>query len=230
MLNFITLKDFYVSKGIPVVIGEVGVMTEASKEILSIREYLYSIFSLSIEYEGIMACLWDTSNKTYGDMNYYNRLTDEWYDDKIKNILMKISKGNFVKSTDYYIYSNFETITNIDQYGDFFLDFGEKNPLKIILILYFHGQLYHDYYFAIYCSDIGGWPHFINFDEKNGQKYYDGTITYNIDISNEDCHNFLNIYYYYGDIDFKNITIRYKENFTSFYYDDYKAKIISEIN
>ena len=102
--NFVTLQNFYVNKGIPIVIGEVGVITEESKELESIREYLYSLFSLSIEYEGIMACLWDTSNKKYGDMNYYNRLTDEWYDDKIKNIFMKISKGNFVKSSDFYLY------------------------------------------------------------------------------------------------------------------------------
>jgi len=230
LLNFVTLKDFYVSKGIPVIIGEVGVVTETSKELPSIREYLYSVFSLSIEYERIMACLWDTSNKNYGEMNYYNRLTDEWYDDKIKNILMKISKGNIVKSAEFYIYSKFETITNIDQYGDFFLDFGTKKPLKLILTMYFHGKINYDYYFAIYCSNIGGWPHYIYFDEKNGKKYYDGTITYTIDISNEDCHNYLNILYYYGDIDFKNITMEYQENFTSFYYDDYKAKILSEIN
>ena len=47
-----------------------------------------------------MACLWDTSSKNYGDMNYYNRLTDEWYDDKIKNMFTKISKGNIAKSSD----------------------------------------------------------------------------------------------------------------------------------
>jgi endoglucanase len=141
LLNFITLKDFYVSKGIPVVIGEVGVMTEASKEILSIREYLYSIFSLSIEYEGIMACLWDTSNKNYGDMNYYNRLTDEWYDDKIKNILIKISKGKFVKSSDYYIYSNLEMkkIADVEQYNDIIIKFGTKKPLKLIINMYYSG-------------------------------------------------------------------------------------------
>ena len=83
LTNFVTLKNLFISKGIPVVIGEVGVVTEKTKDLTSIREYLCSVFSLSIEYEGIMACLWDTSNKNYGDMNYYNRLTDEWYDDKI---------------------------------------------------------------------------------------------------------------------------------------------------
>ena len=227
--NYLRLQDIYVSKGIPVVIGEVGVITEASKELSSIREYLFSVFSLSIEYEGIMACLWDTSNKNYGDMNYYNRLTDEWYDDKIKNILMKISKGKIVKSSDFYIYSNFETITNIEQYEDVFIDFGTKKPLKLIINMYYSGILYDDYYFTIYCDNIVGWDHYIYFDEINGKKFYDGTITYTIDISNENCHDHFNIYYYYGEIYFKYIKIEYQENFTSFYYDDYKAQIISEI-
>ena len=228
--NFLTLKNFYVNKGIPVVIGEVGVITEESRELSSIREYLYSVFSLSIEYEGIMACLWDTSNKDYGDMNYYNRLTDEWYDNKIKNIFMKISKGNIVKSSDFYIYSNSETISNIEQYEDVYIEYGTKKPLKLILNMYYSGIIYYDYYFTIYCDDIGGWPSYIYFDEKNGKKYYDGSITYTIDLSNEDCHDNLSIYYYYGEIYFKIIKIEYQENFISFYYDDYKAKIISEIN
>jgi len=55
--NFLTLQNFYIKKGIPVIIGEVGVVTEENKELSSIREYLYTIFSLSIEYEGLMACL-----------------------------------------------------------------------------------------------------------------------------------------------------------------------------
>ena len=227
--NYIKLQNFYVSKGIPVIIGEVGVITEESKELASIREYLYLVFSLSIEYEGIMACLWDTSNKNYGDMNYYNRLTDEWYDEKIKNILMEISKGKIVKSADFYIYSNFETITDFEQYENVFIDFGAKKPIKLILNMYYSGKIYYDYYFTIYCEDIGGWDNYIDFDERNGKKYYDGTITYTIDISDENCYNYFYINYYYGDIYFNYIKIEYQENFTSFYYDDYKAKIISEI-
>ena len=228
--NFVTLQNFYIKKGIPVIIGEVGVSTEEGKEILSIREYLYSIFSLSIEYEGIMACLWDTSNKSFGDMNYYNRLTDEWYDDKIKNIFTKISKGNIVKSSDFYIYSNFETISNIEQYSDYYIQFGTKKPLKIILNINYIGSLYYDYYFEIYCVDRNNWETFIDFDERNGKKHYDGSITYTIDISSQECYEYIGIYYYIGEIYFKKITVEYQENFTSFFYNDYKAKIISEIN
>ena len=230
LTNFVTLKNLFISKGIPVVIGEVGVVTEKTKDLTSIREYLCSVFSLSIEYEGIMACLWDTSNKNYGDMNYYNRLTDEWYDDKIKNFFKKISKGNFAKSNDYYINTNLETITNIGQDNYFKIDFGTKKPLKIIINTCCGTKLYYDYYFEIFCINIGRFRQNIYFDERNGKRYHDGTFTYTIDISNEDCYEYFEIYNYYGRIYLKNITIEYQENFTSFYYDDYKAKIINEIN
>jgi len=228
--NFVTLQNFYVSKGIPVVIGEVGVITEAKKKLSSMREYLYSVFSLSFEYEGIMACLWDTSNKDYGDMNYYIRLTDEWYDDKIKNIFMKISKGQYVKSSDFYIYSNSESLIYNDQYYDYFITLGTKKPIKIILNLNYSGDLYYDYYFEIYCLDISRWEIYIEFNEKNGKKHYDGTITYTLDLSNRHCIESLEIYYYYGEINFNNITIEYHEYFSSFYYHDFKAKIINEIS
>jgi len=229
--NFESLTNFFISNGIPVVIGEVGVKTETTKELASIREYLYSVFSLSTEYEGIMACLWDTSNKDYGDMNYYNRLINEWYDDKIKNIFMKISKGNIVKSSDFYIYSNLEAITtNFELFYGYSIDIGAKKPLKIILNLNYKGKFNTDYYFEVYCFDIKNWISIIRFDERNSKKHYDGTITYSIDISNKDCKDYLEIYYYYGEIYFNNITIEYQENYKSFDYNNYKAKIISEIN
>ena len=228
--NFAILQNFYISKGIPIIIGEVGVLTEENKDILSIRQYLYSVFSLSFEHEGIIACLWDTSNKNFGKMNYYNRLTDEWYDDKIKNIFKSLSKGNFVKSSDFYIYSNFETISNIDDYSDYNIEFGEKKPLKIILNLNYEGNLYYDYLFAIYCGDRDIWESPLLFDEKNGKKQYDGSITYTLDISYQNCYKFIQIYYYFGNIHFKKIIVEYQENFSSFNYNDYKAKIISEIS
>ena len=71
---------------------------------------------------------------------------------------------------------------------------------------------------------------FLDFDERNGKKNYDGSITYTIDISYQDCYNYISIYYYFGEIYFKKITVEYQENFTSFSYNDYMAKIVSEIN
>jgi hypothetical protein len=72
----------------------------------SIREYLYAVFAFSSEYNGLMACLWDTSNKTLGEMNFYNRAINKWYDEKIKENLMEISKGKYIKSSEYYLITN----------------------------------------------------------------------------------------------------------------------------
>ena len=55
--NFDLIKSYFIDKGIPVIISEVGVLTEEKKEIESIREYLYMVFSVSSEYDGIMCCL-----------------------------------------------------------------------------------------------------------------------------------------------------------------------------
>ena len=70
--NFELLKNHFIDKGIPVIIGQAGVLTEEKKEKESIEDYLFFEFALSSDYFGIMSCLWDTSQKSAGDMNYYN--------------------------------------------------------------------------------------------------------------------------------------------------------------
>ena len=45
------MKSYFVDKGIPIIINEVGVLTEEKKEIESIREYLYVLFSIASEYD-----------------------------------------------------------------------------------------------------------------------------------------------------------------------------------
>ena len=49
--NFEIMKTYFVDKGIPVIINKVGVLTEEKKEIESIREYLYMLFTLSLDYD-----------------------------------------------------------------------------------------------------------------------------------------------------------------------------------
>ena len=119
-------------------------------------------------------------------MNYYNRLTDEWYDDKIKNIFKKISKGQYVKLSDFYIYSNLETFIYFDQNYDNSITFGAKRPLKIILNINYSGNLFYDYYFEIICARKENWESKIEFDERNSKKQYDRTTTYTMDMSNLD--------------------------------------------
>ena len=93
---FSTLKRILIDKGFPVVIGEIGIYYKNAEK-NSIQQFLYSIFSISSENEGILPCLWDISEKIEGDMNYYyNKETNEWVDKIIGENFLKISKGNFI--------------------------------------------------------------------------------------------------------------------------------------
>ena len=129
--DFKLIKSTFVDKGIPVIINEVGILTEEKKEIESIREYLYILFSISSDYDGIMCCLWDTSNKIFGDMNFYDRTNDIWYDEKIKNNFLQISRDEYIKSIDYIINTNFESVDTHFILGELIINFENKKVLKI---------------------------------------------------------------------------------------------------
>ena len=75
--HFESIKKSFLDNNIAVIITEIGVLTEQDKERTSILEYLYALFSLSLDNEGIVSCLWDTSNKKIGNMNFYDREKDE---------------------------------------------------------------------------------------------------------------------------------------------------------
>ena len=44
------IKDYYLNKGIPIIFPDIGVMAEMNKQLILIRENLYSIFSVLIDY------------------------------------------------------------------------------------------------------------------------------------------------------------------------------------
>ena len=124
--DFKLIKSTFVDKGIPVIINEIGILTEEKKEIESIREYLYILFSISSDYDGIMCCLWDTSNKIFGDINFYDRTNDIWYDEKIKNNFLQISRDEYIKSIDYIINTTFESVDTHFFLGDLIINFENK--------------------------------------------------------------------------------------------------------
>ena len=227
--EFDSIKDYYVNKGIPIIFPDIGVMTEMDKQIISIREYLYSIFSISIDY-GIMPCLWDTSNKKMGDINYYNRETNEWYDQKLSEIFLKISKNQFIKSSDFFYTTNLDTTTETFILGDYFISLGKLKPLKIILNGNLYGTLYDDYDFTISSLDSEGEYFDVEFGPENGKRQYDGTIIYTFDVSNYNCTNYIEIIKWYPDeMTFNNVTIEYNESFVSFNYKEFKTSISTEI-
>ena len=75
----------------------------------------------------------DTSNKEFGDMNYYDRENDKWYDEKLKENFIQISRGKYIKPMDFYIKIHFETVIIPYFGGAFEIKVGDRKPLKIFL-------------------------------------------------------------------------------------------------
>ena len=198
----------------------------------SIREFLYTVFSLSTEFKGFMACLWDTSNKTIGNMNFYNRKTNEWYDEKIRKIISDISKGKYIKLEEYFIMSSTQTISTIDNYGDLVLKIGNKKTNKIIFNVKISGKRFEQNDFFVYCFDYNHEYLKIEIKKENGKKQYDGTYIFTIDIKNKDCHDFIQIEkdYLNNYTIFNNLTVVFEEKFRKFDYIRYKSDIKNIIN
>ena len=225
--DFELMKNNFVNKGIPIVISEVGVLTEDKKELESIREYLYTIFSISSDYDGIMSCLWDISNKEYGNMNYYDRENDIWYDNKLKENFIEISRGKYIKPTDFYIKTHFETVTTSFFEGSLEIKIGTRKAVKIIFNVRLTGILFIDFDISIYSYDSLGTLVDINFEKSDGKKQYDGTYVFTIDISKIKCYDYIIVTkdYGYKFITLNNLTVEFEESFQSIDYKSYKAAI-----
>ena len=231
MMNFNIMKLTFVDNGIPIILSEIGVLTEDKKEEESIREFLYVVFSLSWEFDGILPCLWDTSSKKYGDMNYYDRENNLWYDKKIINFLSKISKGKFVSMWDYFIDTNIQNFTEDINDEDFELDFDGLTLTKISFKINFNKN-FSETDIEILCSEINGESFKIPLRKSNGKRQYDGTIIYKIDASQIECNDIIsikkneekeNIIFYY-------ISFEFVDYFGLFDYKSYKNDVIYNID
>ena len=222
--DFELIKDFYINKGIPVIFSEVGILTEQKKEIESIREYLYAIFSFSSAYNGIMSCLWDTSNKTFGDMNYYDRKNDIWYDEKIRDNFKLISKGKYINPFDFYLYNNIENISDADPDGNLNINLGNKKITKIIFNAKITKNSFSEIGIGIKSVDKNGIIFEEEIDTKIGQKLYDGSYIFNIDAKGKDYNEYIQVQRWYGleYIKLNYFALEFEENFISFDYYAYK--------
>ena len=220
--NFELINSFFIDKEIPVIISEVGVITEEEKKIESIREFLYVVFAISANYNGIASCLWDTSNKTLGNMNYFNRETNKWYDEKIRYNFKQISKGKYIKPLEYFSMTNSIT-TYAEDYFGMFIKIGNKKPLKAIFnIKYIKNDKNNNFFLQTY--DKRGGMFTIDITKSQKKKEYDGTYTFTVDIRNIDCNYYIELdkYDIINSISFNNLTIEFEEQFLYFDYKYYK--------
>jgi endoglucanase len=225
--EFEMMKNTFVNKGIPIIINEVGVFTEEKKEIESIREYLYMVFSISSDINGIMSCLWDTSNIIFGDMNFYDRENDKWYDDKLKENFLQISRGKYIKPTDFYIQTHFETVTMTYIQGGIEIKIGVRKALKIIVNARITGTLFIDAKFNIFSYDSLGNSFQIQFGKSNVKKQYDGTHVITVDVSKINCYDYILVSMdkSLNHITLNNLTVEFEESFKSIDNKSFKASI-----
>ena len=227
--NLEILKKNFVNRGIPVIISEFGVKTELKKEIDSIRLYIYSMISFSLNY-GMVPCLWDTSNKQYGDMNFYDRENDQWYDKKISEIISLVSKRKNDNLLDYLINTN--TIFNLNEKEKKQISIYTYRirPIRIIVNALIKGRLYEvvnnlEITFSVEIVNFGSGRDILNYDINNIKKQYDGTIIVDAEIF--DNYSFKHVFtsvlisVYSGTIN--NITLFLEESLNFFNYISFKS-------
>ena len=203
--KFENIKKAFLDKQIPVIINEVG--------------------------DGIMTCLWDTSKKGAGNMNYYDKENDRWYDEKIRDFLAKISKGEYVKPTEYYFFSNQETVYNIDSYGNLVINIGEKKATRAEFNVLISGINSYSVGFGISSIDKNGnWISEAIFGDK-GIKQDDDSYSFFIDIKDKDFNEHIQIAKWWGNsyTTFKYLTLIYDKEYIYFNYIEYKNAISNYI-
>ena len=232
VINFNCMKQNFVDKGIPIIIGEVGILNDYIKKNNSIEQFLYTLFSMSKEYEGILPCLWDIPLKSKNYKNFYlNKENNEWSDNKYGKIFNKISKGKFIKSFDYYRQTYLE-INDYSVSGFFEINVGLKKVVKIIVNVRFITHIDSDFVLSVYCyrkSDLAYL--YFDFEEKDGKKQYDGTSIFTVDASKYDFGYYVQAMAWYPEyMIINNLTVQYEETFLYFDYLSYKSDILNDIN
>ena len=229
---FDTLKTKFISQGVSIIIGEVGILNDFIKKNNSIEQFLYTLFSLSYENEGILACLWDIplTSSNYSNF-YFNKESKEWSNIKYGMIFNKISKEKFIKSFDYYHQTNLEfekTFIN----GVYNINVGSKRIIKISINISFKYHFEKGTIMTIYLSDNYNKFHYFDFKEKDGKRQYDGTTIFTVDGSDLYLTHYGQISTWFGEnyMIINNVTVQYEETYLYFDYISYISDILNEIN
>ncbi len=113
--NFEKLKSKFMDNGIPVILGEYGVVTgeSAGKDHDSIVNFLKTVASTAQSYEGITSVLWDSGNG--GDMQYFDRTNLTFFDSEIGDVYLEVNDSDYeppVQTVENYV----ETTVDSDNY------------------------------------------------------------------------------------------------------------------
>ena len=173
-----------------------------------------------------MSCLWDTSNKLYGEYNYYNREKNEWYDEIIKQNFRNLYKGRYIKATEYYINTNLETKFNDNNEDHILMTIGSKKILKIIYNIKLGPYTsFKDMKvsYALITHDKMG-KSVVNFiTNANIKKEYDGSYTFTLDFIKGEYNDIIRIQQMNSEnLIFTYLAIELEEFYTTLDYNSYK--------
>ena len=178
-----------------------------------------------------MACLWDTSNKTFGDMNYYDRKNNIWYDEKIRDNFKLISKGKNINPLDFYLNTNMDNTTDTTPDGNLRMNIGNKKVTKVIFNAKITSNSFSEIEFCINSLNKKGEKIEEKINPNNGQKLYDGNYIFIIDVRKKDYNDYVEVKRYYGFdyIKFNYFALEFEEYFLLFDYNSYKS-VLNDIN
>ena len=226
---FELLKKYFIDNGIPVIIGEAGIINNYNKNISSFREFIYVFFTLSSEYDGILSCLWDNPIDNEDNLNYYNKILDKWNDEIIKDNIYIISRGKTVKSSGYYIMINYHNI--LPEYGYIYLEIDKKKINKIYINAKVTGKIGIDFNLVINTYNKDNNYIMLYVEKKDGKKQYDGTTIFEVDTSKVDFNVFIYITSVRGaeNVHINNATFEYEEHYKYFNCKNYKKDVLYDL-
>lgn len=135
--DFNKLESKFIDSGVPVIIGEYGVLTESKngKDTESIHKFLKAVASTAYEKTGMCSVLWDTSRG--GDMQFFDRETLSWFDGDVQAIFTDIANGengdSNLEKTDRLTFTAEEIADPESTSGDLLIDLKPYKDLGITL-------------------------------------------------------------------------------------------------
>ena len=230
--NFNYMKQNFTDKGFPIIIGEAGILNDYIKNNNSIEIFLYTLFSMSKEFGGILPCLWDIPMVSSIYKNFFfDKESNKWSNNNYQKLFNKISKGKSIKSSDYYFQTNLQT-EDTQIFGSYTIYASKKRIMKILVNVKFKIHINNYIVMTVYSSDKSSSDLEFNFKEKDGKKQYDGTSIFTVDGSKIELYFYAQAKAWLGEehMIINNITVQYDEEYLYFDYISYKSDILKEIN
>ena len=160
-------------------------------------------------------------------MNYFNRETDEWYDEEIRDNFINISNRKYVKPSNYFVEYNSETSSKVSSEGYIKINIENKKVNKVIFNAKINDTQISEVGFGIGSKDSSGtWSGDPILGEK-GLKQFDGTYTYSIDVSDKDFNDYVQVQGWWGNenIMINYITLEFDESENTIDYKAYKEAV-----